>query len=70
MKLTGSKSVLNDATRRLLADWARTKDTWLDRKAAEFEKTYLGDLPERVNASLRAIEELDKLLVQIHNDCD
>ena len=70
MRLTGSKSALNDATRRLLADWVRTKDKWLDRKAAEFERTYLADLSERVNMALRAIEDLDKLLVAIHNDCD
>jgi hypothetical protein len=70
MRLTGSKSALNDATRRLLATWTRTKGVWLDRKAAEFEAAYLADLSERVNAALRAIEDLDKLLVEIHNDCD
>lgn len=70
MRLTGSRSALNEATRRLLADWVRTKDTWLDRKAVDFERTYLGDLSERVNAALRAIEDLDKLLEQIHTDCD
>jgi len=70
VRLTGSKSALNDATRRLLAEWARTKDTWLDRKAAEFEQAFLGDLSERVNVALRAIDDLDKLLTEIHNDCD
>lgn len=70
MRLTGSKSALNDATRRLLADWTRTKDVWLDRKASDFERTYLGDLSERVNVALRAIEDLDRLLTEIHNDCD
>jgi hypothetical protein len=70
MRLTGSKSALNDASRRLLADWLRTKEAWRDRKADEFERAYLSDLSDRVNAALQAIEDLDKLLVEIHNDCE
>jgi hypothetical protein len=70
MRLTGSKAALNDATRRILADWARTRDHWLDRKAVEFERTYFADLNERVTVALRAIDDLDKLLTEIHNDCD
>jgi len=69
MRLTGSKSILNDSTRRLMADWARTKEAWRDRKGAEFEKTYLGDIHERVNMAMKAIEKLDKLIVRIHRDC-
>jgi hypothetical protein len=69
MRLTGSKSILNDSTRRLMGDWARTKEFWRDRKAAEFEKACLGDLHERVNGAIQAIEKLDKLIARIHSDC-
>jgi len=70
MRLTGSKSILNDSTRRLMAGWARTKESWRDAKAAEFEKIYLEDILERVNMAIQAIEKLDRLIVRIHQDCD
>jgi hypothetical protein len=70
MSLSGSRALLTDATRELLARWDLTKSTWRDRKAAEFEERWLGDLGESVNHTLRVIEELDQLLGRIHADCE
>ena len=58
MRLTGSKAVLNDATRRLLADWTRTKEKWRDRKqfygaAAEAMRRILVEAARRRLAAKR-----------------
>ncbi len=62
--------MLQMATRQLRERWTETKGSWRDRKAQEFEETYLGDLTESVNAALRVMEEMDKLLEKIHGDCE
>ncbi len=68
--MTGSKGLLTLATRNLQARWGETRYSWRDRKAQEFEETYLSELMNGVNAALRVIEELDHLLEKIHADCD
>ena len=70
MSLSGSRGMLTLATRNLEAKWAETRFSWRDRKAAEFEETYLTDLMTSVNTALRIIEELDQLLEKVHADCE
>jgi hypothetical protein len=70
MSSSGSKGMLTAATRQLLASWEETRQTWRDRKADEFEKTYLADLAGGVNAAIRVMEDLDQLLHKIHADCE
>jgi hypothetical protein len=69
MRLGGSKAILNDSTRRLMADWARTKEAWRDGKAAEFEGACLADIHERVNMAMQSLEKLDRLIDRIHKEC-
>lgn len=68
--MSGSKGLLTLATRNLQARWGETRFSWRDSKAQEFEDLYLSDLMNGVNAALRVIEELDKLLEKVHADCD
>ena len=70
MSASGSRGMLALATRQLQTRWTETRNAWRDQKAAEFERLYLAELPDTVNAALRAIEELDHLLEKIHADCD
>jgi hypothetical protein len=70
MSLSGSRALLTDSTRELLARWELAKASWRDRKAAEFEERWLADLGESANHTLRVIEELDQLLGRIHADCE
>jgi hypothetical protein len=70
MSLSGSRALLTDSTRELMARWDLAKGSWRDRKAAEFEERWLADLTESVNHTLRVIEELDQLLARIHADCE
>ncbi|RYD49973.1 MAG: hypothetical protein EOP85_00550 [Verrucomicrobiaceae bacterium] len=68
--MSGSKGLLTLATRNLQARWDETRFSWRDRKAQEFEETYLSELMTSVNSALRVIEELDQLLEKVHADCE
>lgn len=70
MSASASKAILLDATRQLQARWTETRATWRDHKAADFENQYLAGLSTDVHNALRVIDELDKLLQQIHADCE
>ncbi len=68
--MSGSKGLLTLATRNLQARWDETRFSWRDRKAQEFEETYLSELMTSVNSAFRVIEELDQLLEKVHADCE
>lgn len=70
MSLGASKSLLNEAAREMFARWDETKQSWRDGKAQDFEKDYLGPLPQALATATRVIEELDLVLSKIHADCD
>jgi hypothetical protein len=70
MSASGSKAMLLDATRQLQARWAETRAAWRDQKAADFEDQFLSQLTGDVHLALRVIDELDKILHQIHVDCE
>jgi hypothetical protein len=63
-------ALLEEATKRLQADWNQTRATWTDAKATEFHRIYLEPLPALVGQAGAAIEELNALLSKIRNDCE
>ncbi len=67
---SAAKGTINDATRELMAEWDRVRESWRDAKAAEFSKTYLSGLGEEVSRALRVIDELERLIARIHADCE
>lgn len=70
MSASASRGLLALATRQLQERWAETRHAWRDQKAADFDDLYLAELAHSVNAALRVLEDLDKLLERIHADCD
>ena len=70
MSSTGSRGLLTLATRHLLSRWEETRHSWRDQKADEFEKLYLSEITANLGSTLRAMEELEKMLEKIHADCD
>lgn len=68
--MTGSQNRLVLLTRELLVAWAETRQDWRDEKAAEFERRFLEDLTVGMNAAVTNIESLERILKQIHADCD
>ena len=61
---------LTALTKDLLAEWANTKQYWRDAKSTEFEKRYLDELESAVTIACANVEPLERVLKQIHNDCD
>jgi hypothetical protein len=67
---TGSSSNLTQAARLLNIEWERTKETWRDLRAMEFEEKYLADLPGQITMAISAMEEMDGLLKKVRSDCE
>ena len=67
---SGSKNRLLGLTKELAADWAATKDHWSDAKSQEFERQYIAELLASVDRAVTVIEELDKVVTKIRNDCE
>lgn len=70
MSVHGSRARLLALTKDLQGRWEVTKDSWSDAKAREFEEHYLGELLAGVNRAVADLENLDRLLHQIHADCE
>ena len=70
MNVKGSASKLSKSTKQLMISWAETKNSWRDGKALEFEAKYLEPLPQAVESAVKVINELDKVLTRIRQDCE
>lgn len=70
MSTRAAASALSQIARELSAVWEDTKLHWRDAKAAEFQREYLDALPPLVARSVEAMEDLDKCLRQIRNECE
>ncbi|MEM0898121.1 MAG: hypothetical protein AAGJ79_14685 [Verrucomicrobiota bacterium] len=57
-------------TKELLLDWQQTKEYWRDVKSREFEKKFLGALPDAVQSASTIIAELDEILAKVRRDCE
>lgn len=68
--MTGAQNRLILLTRELLSAWGETRQDWRDDKAREFENRFLDELNSAVNAAGTNIETLERVLKQIHADCD
>ena len=68
--MTGSGSKLTGLTKVLSQQWQQTKEYWHDAKAREFEHEYMEELGISVDRAVTVIEQLDKLLAKIKNDCE
>lgn len=68
--MTGAQNRLVILTRELLSAWGETRQDWRDEKAIEFEKRFLDELNTSVNAAVTNIDSLERILKQIHADCD
>lgn len=70
MSVKGSASKLSKSTKQLMISWAETKHSWRDAKAREFEAKYLEPLPQAVESAVKVMNELDKVLHKIRQDCE
>ena len=68
MKASGSR--LAGGTKELRAQWQDTKSYWKDAKSQEFEHRYMEELLASVDRTVTVIDQLDKLVTKIRQDCE
>ena len=68
--MKGSSARLGGITKELRAQWQDTKAYWKDEKSQEFERKYLEELFASVDRAVTVMEQLDKLLTKIRQDCE
>lgn len=69
MSMAPSKSRLAGTTKELWRQWETCKNSWRDAKAQQFEKDYLEPVVDSVDLALTTIEQLDKIINKVRNDC-
>ncbi len=65
-----SNASLLQAIKDLNRSWERTKETWRDAKAEEFEHNYLGRLPHLTARTSTAMDEIATLIRKVQLDCE
>jgi len=70
MSLKGSAGKMSKSTKQLMISWAETTHAWRDTQALEFERKYLEPLPQAVETAVKVMNELDKVLTRIRQDCE
>jgi hypothetical protein len=68
MKASGSR--LAGITKELRAQWHDTKSYWKDAKSQEFEHRFMEELLASVDRTVTVIDQLDKLVTKIRQDCE
>jgi len=68
--MRGNGLKLAAITKELSYQWQQTKEYWNDAKSQEFEQKYLEELLSSVDRAVAVIDELDKLVGKIRNDCE
>lgn len=70
MSLSANKARLGEMTKDLLARWEDTHEQWRDARAGDFETKYLRELKSDVDKAMAAMNELEKVLSKMRNDCE
>ena len=65
-----SSANLEEAVKRLSAEWQQTRSSWTDAKAREFEHDYLEGLPGLVAQARTAVDEIDTFLRKVRIACE
>lgn len=70
MSLNHSKGRLTGLSRDLLRIWQETQESWRDQKGREFDSAYMQPMFDAVDHAATAIEDLDKVLKKLKDDCE
>ena len=65
-----SNASLLQAIKDLNQSWERTKETWRDLKAAEFEHNYLERLPNLTARTSTAMDDIATRIRKVQLDCE
>ena len=70
MSLQGNRSRLSGLSKELSRSWQETQDFWRDQKRKDFDETYMRPLFDTIENAVVAMEDLDKILKKIRQDCE
>lgn len=69
MSLSTGRGKLFNAMKVLKPHWEQVKEIWNDPVRQDFEENFWNHLDERVEATLRATDRLDQVLLTMRRDC-
>jgi hypothetical protein len=70
MSMSANRGRLLMITKELSLRWDETKESWTDAKSREFEAKYIQELITSVDTAVTVIDQLDKVVNKIRNDCE
>ncbi|MDF1753463.1 MAG: hypothetical protein P1U89_11860 [Verrucomicrobiales bacterium] len=70
MSLQANRSRLAGLSKDLNRSWQETQDQWRDQKRNDFDEAYMRPLFESIENAVIAMEDLDKILKKIRQDCE
>ena len=70
MSLHSSRSRLAGISKELSRQWQDTQQVWRDTKGKEFDSSYMQPLFDNVDNAVAAMEDLDKVLKKLRQDCE
>jgi len=70
MSLHTSRARLSGLSKDLNHTWKETENQWRDQKRAEFDETYMRPLFDSIENAVVAMEDLDKILKKLREDCE
>lgn len=65
-----SSANLDEAVKKLSAEWQQARNYWMDAKALEFERDYLEELPAVVAQARSAVDDIDAFLRKVRAACE
>ncbi len=60
---------LHHALQALKVQWDTAGDGWNDKVRRDFEKDYILHLETQVSATVRAMHELDEIMIKMRREC-
>ncbi len=70
MSLNHHRGRLSGLSKELLKTWQETQEIWRDQKCREFDRTHMQPLFDAVDHAVSSMEDLDKILKKLRNDCE
>ena len=70
MSLNNSRGRLTGLSRELINSWQETQEVWHDQKSKDFDRTYMQPLFDAVDNAVAAMDDLDKMLRKLKDDCE
>jgi thymidylate synthase len=70
MNVRANGHALATATTKLMREWSQARAHWRDSKADEFERKYLLELQTRVDQAGLVLEQIEKIVKQVREQCE